>query len=135
MATPPRRGTRQAAAVAFKKALKRLTTPVSELDRDRLREFCSAIEGTTCICDAQPRAEVTVVGEISNVRIVPRPDGSPWLEATVKDGTGSLVAMWTGRTHIAGIAAGRRLMVTGRGMPKGRGGRLMITNPHYELLP
>lgn len=120
--------------MALKKAFKRLTTSVSELDRDRLRQFCSQIEGTTCICDAQPRAEVTVVGEIANVRIVPRPDGSPWLEATVKDGTGSLVVMWTGRTHIAGIVAGRRLMITGRGAPKGRGGRLLVINPYYELL-
>ena len=120
--------------MALKKALKRLTTPVSEIDRDRLRKFCSEVEGTTCICDAQPRAEVTVVGEIANVRIVPRPDGSSWLEATVKDGTGSLVVMWTGRTHIAGIAAGRRLLITGRGSPKGRGGRLLVINPRYELL-
>ena len=120
--------------MALKKALKRLTTPVSELDRDRLREFCSRVEGTTCISEARPRDEITVVGEIANVRIVPRPDGSPWLEATVKDGTGSLVVMWTGRTHIAGITAGRRLVIMGRGAPSGRGGRLLITNPRYELL-
>ena len=120
--------------MALKKALKRFTTPVSELDRDRLREFCSRVEGATCIADARPRDEVTVVGEITSVRIVPRPDGSPWLEATLKDGTGSLVAMWTGRTHIAGINAGRRLTITGRGAPKGRGGRLVVTNPRYELL-
>ena len=120
--------------MAFKGALKRLTTPVSELDRTRLREFCSKVDGTTCICDAQPRAEVTVVGEISNVRIVPKPDGSSWLEATVKDGTGSMVVMWTGRTHIAGISAGRRLVITGRGAPSGRGSRLYVLNPRYELL-
>ncbi len=120
--------------MALKKALKRFTTPVSELDRDRLRDFCSKFPGTTCIGEARPRDEITVVGEITNVRIVPRPDGSPWLEATMKDGTGSLVVMWTGRTHIAGITAGRRLLVTGRGSPKGRADRLMITNPRYELL-
>ena len=118
----------------LKKALKRLTTPVSELDRDRLRDFCSQVPGVTCISDAVPRAEVTVVGEITNVRIVPKPDGSPWLEATVKDGTGSLVVMWTGRTHIAGVATGRRLTVSGRGAPRGRGGRLLVINPRYQLL-
>lgn len=120
--------------MALKKAFKRLTTPVSELDRDRLRQFCSQVEGVTCIADCQPRADVTVVGEITNVRIVPRPDGSPWLEATVKDGTGSLVVMWTGRTHIAGVAAGRRLTVSGRGAPSGRNGRLLVLNPRYQLL-
>ena len=120
--------------MALKKAFERLKTPVSELHRDRLREYCAQIEGATCISDAAPRQEVTVAGEITNVRIVPRPDGSPWLEATVRDGTGSLTVMWTGRTHIAGVAAGRRLTVTGRGAPKGRGGRLLIYNPRYELL-
>lgn len=120
--------------MALKDAFKRFTTPVSELDRDRLREFCAQFDDATCIGDAKPREEVTLVGEITSVRIVPRPDGSSWLEATVKDGTGSMVAMWTGRTRIAGIRAGRRLMVTGRGAPKGKGGRLVITNPHYELL-
>ncbi|MGH9179898.1 MAG: DNA-binding protein [Acidimicrobiales bacterium] len=119
--------------MALKGALKRLTTPVSELDRTRLRDFCSKVDGATCIADCRPRAEVTVVGEIANVRIVPKPDGSSWLEATVKDGTGSLVVMWTGRTHIAGIAAGRRLLITGRGAPNGRGGRLFLLNPRYEL--
>ena len=121
--------------MALKKALRRLATPVSELDRDRLREFCGRFEGTTCICDARPREEVKVVGEIANVRIVPRPDGSPWLEATVKDGTGSLVVMWTGRRRIAGIGTGRRLVITGRGSANGRGGRLLVYNPRYELLP
>jgi len=120
--------------MAFKNAFKRLTTSVSELDRDRLREFCSHVEGVTNICDCKPRAEITVVGEITNMRIMPRPDGSPWLEATVKDGTGSLTVMWTGRTHIAGVAAGRRLTVSGRGAPQGRGGRLLVLNPRYELL-
>lgn len=122
--------------MALKDALKRFAPKsVSELDRDRLRKFCSQVEGATCIGDCQARKEVTVVGEITNVRIVPRPDGgSPWLEATVKDGTGSLVVMWTGRTHIAGVVAGRRLTITGRGAPQGRNGRLLVLNPRYQLL-
>ena len=120
--------------MALKKALKRLKTPSSELHRDELIAFCKQFDEAVCIGDAKPRDEVTVVGEITSVRIVPRPDGSPWLEATLKDGTGSLVAMWTGRTRIAGINAGRRLLVTGRGAPKGKGGRLVVTNPKYELL-
>ena len=120
--------------MALKNALKRFTTPVSELDRDRLRAFCSTVDGVTCIRDCKPRQEVTVVGEITHVRIVPRPDGSPWLEATLRDGTGSLVVMWTGRTHIAGVAAGRRLTITGRGAPKGKNGRLVIINPRYQLI-
>jgi hypothetical protein len=44
------------------------------------------------------------------------------------------MVMWTGRRRIAGVGAGKRLMVSGRGAPKGKGGRLLITNPRYELL-
>jgi hypothetical protein len=120
--------------VALKNALRKLTATAAELDKESLRDFCDRVVGTTRIAEAQPREEVTVVGEIKYLRIVPRPDGSPWLEATINDSTGSLVAMWTGRKSIAGVANGKRLMVTGRGAPVGPGGRLVIYNPKYELL-
>ena len=120
--------------MALKHALKRLRAPTREVDDQRLRDFCAGCEGTTSIAEVRPREEVTVVGEIRCVSIVPRLHGSPWLEATISDGTGSLVALWTGRRKIAGVKPGQRLMVTGRGAPKGPGGRLVIYNPHYELL-
>ena len=120
--------------MALKGRLKRLTAPVGELDRERLRQFCAGIDCAVPIAEVGPREEATVVGEISSIRIVPRPDGSPWLEATITDGTASLVAMWTGRTRIAGITSGRRLMVSGRGALGGSGRRLVIYNPRYELL-
>lgn len=116
------------------RGLKRLTVPVSELDRERLRTFCQKVDGAVPIAEVRARAEATVVGEIVSLRIVPRPDGCPWLEATINDGTGSIVAMWTGRTQIAGVASGRRLVISGRGAPTGRGGRLLVLNPRYELL-
>jgi len=119
--------------VAFKKVFQRLTTPVRELDNERLRAFSTGIAKAVPIADAAARQEVTVAGEIRYVRIVPRPDGSPWLEATVDDGTGSLIAMWTGRKKIAGVRPGQRVVITGRGSPTGPGGRLLIYNPRYEL--
>ena len=119
--------------MAFRKALQRLTTPVHELDKEKLRAFAAGIGHAVDIAEAQPRHEVTVAGEIKYVRIVPRPDGSPWLEATIDDGTGSLVVMWTGRKKIAGVRPGSRVVITGRGAPTGPGGRLLIYNPRYEL--
>ena len=121
--------------MALRKMLHKLTTPVSELDKEELRQWCSRVPGATTVADAQAREEVTVAGEITFLRIVPRPDGSPWLEATIGDGTGSLVVMWTGRRSIAGIRGGQRIVVTGRGANTGPGGRLLIYNPRYELLP
>ncbi len=119
--------------MAFRKLLQRLTTTDAELDRERLRVFCKDVPGVTSIGDAAPRREITVAGEISSLRIVPRA-GSPSLEATVTDGTGSLVVVWTGRRQIPGVAPGRRLVLSGRGAPHGAHGRLMVLNPRYELL-
>lgn len=118
---------------ALRKLLNRLTVPVAELDHERLRQFCTTVPGVSPIGDAQPRQEVTVAGEISSLRIVPRA-GSPSLEATISDGSGSIVAVWTGRRQIAGVACGKRLVVSGRGTDQGGRGRVLLLNPRYELL-
>lgn len=120
--------------MAFRKALKRITTPVAVLDQERLRDFCSGRPGVTPIGEARPRQEVTITGEITSLRIVPRPDGTSWLEATVSDGSAALSVMWTGRTRIAGVKPGTRLALSGRGAPIGPGRRLRLTNPSYQLL-
>lgn len=113
---------------------KKLRTTVEEQDRVKLADFCSSIPGVVPIAEVSPRQYATVVGEITSVRIVPKTDGSPWLEATVKDGSGAMVVMWTGRRRMPGIRTGRRLKVAGRGAPTGNQGRLKVLNPEYELL-
>ena len=118
---------------AFRRLKEFFTTSDADLDRERLRQFCRGLPGVTPIGEAEAREEITVAGEISSLRIVPRA-GSPSLEATVSDGSGSLVVVWTGRRHIPGVAPGRRLVVSGRGAPHGANGRLMVLNPRYELL-
>ena len=120
--------------MALKDKFKRLTATPAELDGERLRDFCSAFPDVKAMGDLHPREHGTVVGEVQSWRIVPKPDGSPWLEATVSDGTGTIVVMWTGRKKIAGVHEGRRLLVSGRGHPSGRTGRLLILNPRYELM-
>jgi hypothetical protein len=119
--------------MALRKLLQRLTTSDADLDRERLRQFCRDVPGVTPIGDAKPRQEITVAGEISSIRIVPRA-GTPSMEATVSDGSGSLVVVWTGRRSIPGVAPGKRLVLSGRGTPQGAAGRLAVLNPRYELL-
>lgn len=119
--------------MSLKQKLRDLKTPVPELDSQKLKEFCAGHPECGSIGSAQGRQEVSLVGEISGLRIVPRA-GSPSLEATISDGTGSVVAVWTGRRRIAGVAPGKRLIVNGRGCTGGPGGRLLYYNPRYELL-
>ncbi len=120
--------------MTLKGLLKKVTTSQSTVDREKLLEFCARSGVTTTIGAMEPRREATVAGQIASLRIVPSNHGSPWLEATVQDGTGCLVVLWTGRRRIAGIRPGARLIVTGRPTPAGHTGRPTLYNPVYELL-
>jgi hypothetical protein len=118
----------------LKKMFERLSKPTRVLDQEKLRLFCEAHTEATPIAKVHPRDDAIIVGEISSLRIVPRANGSQWLEATVTDGTGTVVAMWTGRRRIAGVHPGQRISIHGRGAPSGPGRRLQLLNPAYELL-
>lgn len=118
--------------MVLKRLFQRLSTPVSETDMVRLREFCSTRPDVIPISEAVARVETTVMGEIASLRIVPHA-ASPWLEATITDGSGSIVAVWTGRRRIAGISPGKRLVLCGR-PAQTSGKRLQVYNPRYELL-
>lgn len=120
--------------MALKNFLHKLTASVEELDEDQGRDLCTTRPGVVAISEVVPRQPSTIVGEISSVRVVTKAGGAPWLEVTVSDGSGKLVAMWTGRREIAGIKSGQRLVVTGRASASGPGGRLQVLNPRYELL-
>lgn len=117
--------------VALKQVMKRLTTPIEELDREELEQFCSAL-GLTPITEITPRTPVRIGGEVRSVRIVPRA-GAPALEVTITDGRGAVTAVFLGRRKIAGIAPGRKLCV--EGIAGKQGNRYLIFNPLYTLLP
>lgn len=59
--------------------------------------------------------------------------GLPSLVVTVRDDTGSITAVWTGRRAIGGVTLGRRLVLEGVGVRTGHG--LELWNPEYVLLP
>lgn len=117
------------ARVAFRKAVHRLTTSVDDLDREELTEFCDA-RGFAPIGGLEPRTRVKTGGEVRSVRIVPRA-GAPALEVTFSDGRASATAVFLGRRKIAGMAAGRKLAVTG--MVARDGKQLLLYNPEYEF--
>ena len=123
--------------MTIKERLQKLRTPAEEFGRAQLRDFCgdicARVPGVTPIADIGVRQEVSAVGEIHSLRIVPRA-GSPALEATITDGSGTIIASWTGRRQIAGVSPGRRLIVHGRANPCGPAGRMVLFNPSYELL-
>jgi amino acid transporter len=86
--------------------------------------------GSTAIGQVRCRQTVKVHGRIQAIRVEPL-GGSPSLECTVADETGSLSVVFFGRRQIEGIAIGA--LVTVDGMAIDHHGRLAIVNPVYEL--
>ena len=78
------------------------------------------------------RRRVRVVGEITAARVVPRAS-TQWLELTVDDGSGSIIAMYTGRRRIPGLQPGR--VIEFEGVLRHERGRRVMLNPLYTLRP
>jgi hypothetical protein len=86
--------------------------------------------GATPIDEVRCRQSVKVHGRIQAVRVEPL-GGSPSLECTLADDTGSVSLVFFGRRAIEGISMGAT--VTAEGMAIDHHGRLAIVNPVYEL--
>jgi len=109
----------------------RLAETVVEIDARRLQRRFEGV-AVTNIADAPERAPARFGGEVrSQHRGVAR--GRPVLRVTVSDGTASAVAVFTGRTRIRGLEAGRAALFEGVG--RRDGGQLIVVNPAYTLLP
>lgn len=90
-------------------------------------------EGSTInpIGSVADRQQVVLDGTLEGLALRSRP-GTNWLEATLTDGTGSVLLVWMGRESIPGIEAGRHMRAQGRvGIVDGQ---RRIYNPQYTLL-
>jgi amino acid transporter len=110
-----------------------LGAPSHALDRARRASRVAAIAPADGrIASLPERIPVAVVGEVTATRVVPRAS-SPWLELTVDDGSGTIVALYTGRRSIPGIEPGR--LVRFEGVLGREQARLVMRNPAYTLVP
>jgi hypothetical protein len=123
-------GVHEEAGVALGKAMKRLTKPVDELDREALGKYCDEL-GVTPMDRITARTPTRVAGEIRAVRIVPRA-GAPAMEVTVTDGRGAVVGVFLGRRKIPGLSPGHRVLFSG--VAGQDGSRYLVYNPEYQLL-
>jgi hypothetical protein len=119
--------------VGLRKLVRGLNATVDDLDHERLSSRFETIElGHSQLGDCPLRCRVRVVGEVSSLRVVPR-SGSPCLEATVDDGTGCAIAVFTGRRAIKGLDPGRGVVL--EGVARRERNTLTLVNPAYTLLP
>ncbi len=88
--------------------------------------------GATGAGELQRGAVVQVQGRVRSVRIASIAD-TPVFTCDVVDSTGTVTVMFYGRRQIRGIDAGSIVRLDGR--VSHRGGKSVLANPKYELLP
>src|SRR5438093_11257949 len=88
----------------IRRALKRLSATADEMDADAL-EHERVMQGCSQIQTLSDREYATVYGNVKDVSLAPRA-GTPTLEATLYDGSGTLTLVWLGRRKIAGAKPG-----------------------------
>src|SRR5262249_61541087 len=89
-------------------------------------------DGANAVGGARLRQYTTLSGRIHSVRMSPIA-GSPALECTLVDDSGSISVVFFGRRSIPGIEVGARMTV--EGMVGEHRGRLALINPVYRLRP
>ncbi|HEX6262241.1 MAG TPA: OB-fold nucleic acid binding domain-containing protein [Actinomycetota bacterium] len=113
----------------------RLLHRFAESDEDRLanevRAWADSMPETIRISDVRERARVRLAGVVRRITLHPGPEGAESLSAVLSDGTGEIVARWTGRGEIGGLRLGSRVLL--EGVVARERGRLQIVNPSYEF--
>ena len=109
----------------------RLAGSVAELDARRLQRRFLGVEMSS-ISEVAERRPVRFGGEVRSQHRS-SPGSQPMLRVTVNDGTGSAVAVFTGRSRILGLDAGRAVVF--EGVAHRERGQLVVVNPAYTVLP
>lgn len=127
----PYPGTVPKTSSVWRRMLDALTTDDARLDAEQEQRAAERLGGTL-VADLPARAPATVCGTLRAVTLRPR-GGVMALEAELSDGSGVVALVWLGRRQIAGVDPGRRMKACG--LVSSDGGRRVIFNPRYELLP
>ncbi|WP_347347348.1 OB-fold nucleic acid binding domain-containing protein [Nigerium sp.] len=116
--------------MSIKDWLSRLTKSNDELVHDDLRKVAEQ-SGADTIQHCSDRQKARLRGTIEVLTVHPM-ESTPWLEAQLSDGTGTISLIFMGRHQIPGIEAGRQLVVEGR--ISDVDGERRIYNPWYQLI-
>src|SRR5262245_795194 len=106
------------------------TRPALPVTRPELDPFTPPRDPTP-LGRVHSRVWTSVAGTVESVASA-RWAGSPVVEVTLTDGTGTLLLVFTGRRELAGAPPGRRVAAAGR--IGTRHGSAMLMNPTYWLL-
>jgi hypothetical protein len=110
---------------------RRLTADLDEIHNERLQDRYRNLD-LISIGDMPLRRPVKIGGEIQRTKMVPS-DGSPTFEVTLCDGSGTAVAVFSGRTSMPGFDHGRHLVI--EGVARDHRGKPVLMNPTYTIQP
>ena len=116
--------------MALGKAMKRLTKPVDELDREALGKYCDRLGVDADGPHHGPHAHAGGGGDPGGAHRAPGRRAR--VEVTVSDGRGSVVGVFLGRRKIPGMSPGPASCSPGS--PARTASRYLVYNPDYELL-
>ena len=105
--------------------------PAGKRDGAEVRH-AAPTDGVTPIGALAAPGKATIEGRVRVVEIRPVEQNCVF-EAAVADGTGTLTAMFYGRTNIPGVEPGARIRLHGKVSMRGDGPAMI--NPAYQLLP
>jgi hypothetical protein len=108
----------------------RLRSTTSELNGQRLQARFASVD-VVAINEVVERVPVRFGGEVRS-KHRSSPEDRPFLRVEVSDGTGSALAVFTGRNRIRGFDLGRAVVFEGVGRVER--GRFVVWNPAYTLL-
>lgn len=113
------------------KRISRLFSPSREDLAADDEKRSGAQRGQQSISQVVPREKAVLFGVIQSLTYYPE-QIRPLVDATLFDGTGTIVLRWPGRTDIPGMHAGSHVEV--EGTVGSRNGVLLMTNPLYRLI-
>ena len=112
------------------RAVKRLSLSREDIDANDEKQSREE-RGRLAVADVQDRQKAVLFGTIQSVTDYPEII-RPLIDATLFDGTGTIVLRWPGRSDIPGMHAGVHLEVEGTiGVSNGV---KVMTNPLYRLI-
>lgn len=111
--------------------INRLARDPGDIRAENLRHWVESLPDVTPLSKVETRQRHKVAGVIHNIRIDPRA-GRDSIEATITDGSGTLVAKWLGRSSMSGITLGAGLIM--EGVVGAQDDDLVMLNPDYDLL-
>lgn len=112
--------------------VEKLARHPEDIRAENLRQWIETLPDITPLSATTARKRYRVAGVIQNIRIDPR-TGRGSIEATITDGSGTLVAKWLGRPTMSGIKLGAGLIL--QGVIGAQDGDLVLLNPEYDLVP